>query len=141
MNFKKKFIHYCYIINAIQTALIISLFVGFIPLTILFPKFIDGLTKFSQDWIFILLYSIMTFCSIFNWIYCIGFWYKNDRYSKSAFLLLFISIFYAPFYYYQVKIKKRPLKNDIKKEPIIGRTIQLQEYDDETEYQQDLEKI
>jgi hypothetical protein len=31
-------------------------------------------------------------------------------------LLFFLNAFYTPFYYYQVKIKKRPLRNKIDKE-------------------------
>jgi len=52
-------------------------------------------------------------CSIVNWIYCLRFWYKYDRYSSALFPLIFPNVLYAPWYYYQVKIKKRPLKRKI----------------------------
>lgn len=55
--------------------------------------------------------SILSFAPIFLWGYCLWFWYKNDNYSKSIFPLLLLNWLYAPIYYYQVKIKKRPLKN------------------------------
>jgi len=60
-----------------------------------------------------LFFNALTF---FHWCYCIRFLFKYDRYSKSIFPLFFFSVLYAPIYYYRVKIKKRPLRNEIKTE-------------------------
>lgn len=43
------------------------------------------------------------------WIYCFWFYMKYDSRSNKWFLLLFFNWIYAPIYYYDVKIKKRPL--------------------------------
>ena len=59
--------------------------------------------------------SILSFPVLFHWGYCIWFLFKYDRYSKSIFPLFFLSVIYAPIYYYRVKIKKRPLRNKINK--------------------------
>lgn len=59
--------------------------------------------------------SFLNFGVAFHWGYCIWFWYKNDKYSLSIIPLFFLNGLYAPIYYYRVKIKKRPLRNKIKK--------------------------
>lgn len=51
--------------------------------------------------------------SMMNWFYCLWFWRKFDRYSRSGLLLFFLQMLYAPVYYYQVKIQKRPLHGKI----------------------------
>lgn len=43
------------------------------------------------------------------WIYCFWFYMKYDSRSNKWFALLFFNWIYAPIYYYDVKIKKRPL--------------------------------
>ena len=53
--------------------------------------------------------------SFTNWINCIVFLFKYDRYSKSLIQLFIINALYAPIYYYRVKILKRPLRNSIDK--------------------------
>ena len=78
---------------------------------------------------------------IFLWIYNIRFLLKHDRYSRSILPLIFFGPIYSPIYYYKVKIKKRPLKNEIKSEPVIGRTVQLEEYENEMEYKNDLKDL
>jgi hypothetical protein len=96
----------------------IALFVGIIPLAIISPDSARNIFLLFQEKTFNLIYSTLTICSFVHWIYCLRFWYKYDRYSKAIFPLVFPHIIYAPFYYYQVKIKKRPLKGKlIKKEP------------------------
>jgi hypothetical protein len=56
-------------------------------------------------------FSFLNTVAVFHWGYCIWFLFKYDRYSKSVFPLFFLSVWYAPIYYYRVKIKKRPLRN------------------------------
>jgi hypothetical protein len=48
---------------------------------------------------------------LFFWGYCVWFFYKYDRYSGSLLPLFLLGYFYAAYYYYNVKIKKRPLLN------------------------------
>lgn len=79
--------------------------------------------------------------TLFLWIYNIRFFYKYDRYSKAILPLIFFNFAYSPYYYYQVKIKGRPLKNEIKKEPVIGNTIHLEEYENESDYKDDLKDL
>ena len=43
------------------------------------------------------------------WAYCLWFYMKYDSRSNKWFALLFFNWIYAPIYYYDVKIKKRPL--------------------------------
>ena len=53
------------------------------------------------------------------WLYCFWFYMKYDSCSNKWFALLFFNAIYAPIYYYEVKIKKRPLlgRDSNKKEP------------------------
>lgn len=57
--------------------------------------------------------SILAILSFAHWIYCLWFLSKFDRYSGSLIWLLLFNGMYAPFYYYQVSIRKRPLKNEV----------------------------
>lgn len=65
-------------------------------------------------------FSFLNTVAVFHWGYCIWFLFKYDRYSKSVIPLFFLSVWYAPIYYYRVKIKKRPLRNKVSKpvEPV-----------------------
>lgn len=74
-----------------------------------YVTFKNGINPFN------ITYSILNYLVFFHWGYCIWFLLKYDRYSKSLIPLLFLSVIYSPFYFYQVKIKKRPLKNEISK--------------------------
>lgn len=56
---------------------------------------------------------ILAILSSAHWIYCLWFLSKFDRYSGNLIWLLLFNGMYAPFYYYSVIIKKRPLKNEI----------------------------
>ncbi|NOR88209.1 MAG: hypothetical protein GQ527_11420 [Bacteroidales bacterium] len=94
-----------------------------------------------------LLFKIVNFALfipiIFLWISNIYFFYKHDRYSRSFIPLILLSIIYSPIYYYQVKIKKRPLINTVDKEneAVIGKSIYLEDYEDESEYDKDIRDI
>jgi len=96
---------------------IIFIFFVFILMPIIFINIPDSFEKFNDNKgmnPYYLTLSIISFAVIFLWGYCLWFWYKKDKYSKSIFLLLFFNWLYAPVYYYRVKIKKRPLRNKIK---------------------------
>ncbi len=51
----------------------------------------------------------LTLTSTSFWVYCLWFYMKYDSRSNKWFLLLFFNWIYAPIYYYEVTIKKRPL--------------------------------
>ncbi len=138
---KERLLSICFLINAFQSLAFIALFFGIIPLTMIFPNFAKNFFGLIQNKIFLGVYTSLTFCSVFNWLYCLRFWYKYDRYSKAIFPLIFPNLLYAPFYYYQVKIMKRPLINGIKKESVISRPIQLEEYENESDFERDVEDI
>jgi len=70
----------------------------------------DGWSGLNIYAIFFLTLAIITSA---HWFYCLGFCFKYDRYSASLIWLILLNVIYAPFYYYQVIIKKRPLENDI----------------------------
>lgn len=143
MIIKEKFIHFCFLISTFYLLIVIALFVSFLPLAIYIPDFPEQLIAFSKNKAVKIIYILISFCLLFNWIYCLRFWYKYDRYSLAIILLIFPHVMYAPIYYYQVKIKKRPLKNKKGKESksVLGRTIQLQEYESESDYENDIKKI
>ncbi len=113
MKRPNKFISFCFLINSLQAAIFIGLFVGLIPIVLVSKKLENGLFEIIGSVTFMYVFNGLTFFSFINLIYCIRFWYKNDKYSKAIFALLFFNALYAPFYYYQVIIKKRPLKNKI----------------------------
>lgn len=65
------------------------------------------------------------------WFYNMIFLFRHDRYGRSVFPLVIFNFLYSPVYYYQVQIKKRPLVNKMKSEAVIGRTIQLENYEND----------
>lgn len=92
------------------------LFIFIMPVIIIkIPDLFDLLTANKGLNPYNLTFSFLYLGVAFHWGYCIWFWYKNDKYSKSIFPLLFLTGLYAPLYYYRVKIKKRPLRNKISK--------------------------
>ena len=96
---------------------IIFILTVFVLMPIIFINVPDSFKIFTENNRmnpYYLTFSIISFAVIFLWGYCLWFWYKNDKYSKSIFLLLLFSWVYAPIYYYRVKIKKRPLRNKLK---------------------------
>lgn len=113
MKAKERLIHICFLINAIQSIGFIALFVVIIPLAMINPRIPETIFSLFKNKAFGLVHTGLTMCSIVNWIYCLRFWYKYDRYSKAIFPLIFPHVIYAPWYYYQVKIKKRPLKGKL----------------------------
>ena len=62
---------------------------------------------------FVGVLNILAILTFAHWIYCLWFLSKYDRYSGSLIWLILLNGIYAPIYYYQVFIKKRPLKNEI----------------------------
>jgi len=79
-----------------------------------------------------ILYQVLALFAFIHWIYCLWFLFKYDRYSKSIIPLLIFNVIYAPFYYYQVRIKKRPLKDKIvKPKKVEPNKDEAEEIDDE----------
>ena len=113
MKDPNKFIRFCFFINALQAAIFIGLFVGLIPIVLISKKLGNGLFEMLGSDAFMYIFNSLTIFSFINWIFCIRFWYKNDKYSSAIFGLFFLNALYAPFYYNQVIIKKRPLRNKI----------------------------
>ena len=113
MKDPNKFIRFCFFINSLQAAIFIGLFVGLIPIVLISQKLGNVLFEMFGSDTFMYIFNCLTFFSFINWIFCIRFWYKNDKYSKAIFALFFLNVIYAPFYFYQVIIKKRPLRNEI----------------------------
>lgn len=97
----------------VNLLLVIFLIIGLPVLFIAIPGFADLL--FANRGRNPLINAIYVFylVAVFHWGYCVWFLFKYDRYSKSIFPLLFLNFFYAPVYYYRVKIRKRPLRNKI----------------------------
>jgi hypothetical protein len=93
-----------------------------------------------KTWLYIVSY-MLSIPTLLFWIYNVIFLFQHDRYSKSLFLLIFFSFIYAPIYFYQVKIKRRPLINELKPEPIINQTIHLEEYENESDFEMDLKNL
>jgi len=107
--------------------LTVFMFLAFFPFDII-------MTSYSADFeiypyvLFLQIIGIPT--GIFCW-YCIYFHFKYDKYSSSGLKLIFLNLFYSPFYFYKVIWKrKRNLKNTFKPEPVLGNIIKLQSYDE-----------
>lgn len=104
---------------------------------IMFP--ILAFVVFNQEVIsetMMTLHYIIWYPIIIFWIYNIWFFYKYDRYSSAIFFLFVFNVFYSPFYYYKVKIKKRPLKNKIdydKSESVFDKIVVNDEVDNNLE--------
>ena len=113
MKRPNKFISFCFLINALQAAFFIGLFVGLFPILLISQKLGNSLFEMFESDTFMYIFNGLTFFSFINWIFCLRFWYKNDKYSKAIFGLFFLNVIYAPFYYYQVIIKKRQLRNKL----------------------------
>ena len=76
--------------------------------------------------------QILSIPSLILLIYSIYFYYKYDKYSSSGFKLLFLSVFYTPFYFYNVIWKrKRHLITSYKSEPVLGNTIHLETFEED----------
>ena len=80
-----------------------------IPLFISKPEFVESL--FFGDRRELMNNILIPFALIGTtfWVYCFWFYMKYDSRSNKWFALLFFNWIYAPIYYYEVKIKKRPL--------------------------------
>jgi hypothetical protein len=86
----------------------------------------------SLELAMILIRIPLTICSLIIWIYCLRFWYRNDRYSKSGIWLWFLNWLYVPYYFQRVIVnRERDLENTIKREPVLGNTIHIEREEDE----------
>ena len=114
-------------------------YLAFIVILFIEPDLIQTIfSDLSKKKAYRIVLNILSIPTIAFWIYNLIFFYKNDRYSGNGFLLFFFNVFYSPFYYYKTHIKGRPLKNELKPEPVLNNTIILEEYEDEQEYKNDL---
>ncbi|TKG90787.1 hypothetical protein EYV94_23270 [Puteibacter caeruleilacunae] len=106
------FIRICFWANVL--CLVTSLLLGAV---LIFTDIIDhkDFMSFTKDSDIKLYFLPLSICILIHWIFCIRFWHKHDKYSKAIYALIFLNFIYAPFYYYQVRIKQRPLKNTIAK--------------------------
>ncbi len=91
---------------------------------------------YAQTTKFKMLYGVHTTFALgatILWVYCIYFFYKYDKYSKGILKIIFFPGLFSMFYFYRVIWKRRrPLENEIKHEPVLGKTVHLVN-DDETE--------
>jgi hypothetical protein len=97
----------------INILILVFSFVGAPILFVSTPDIFEVLSENKGSNPYYLTISFLNLIAFFHWGYCIWFLFKYDRYSKSIFPLLFLNMLYAPFYYYRVKIKKRPLRNKV----------------------------
>ncbi|WP_461640267.1 hypothetical protein [Labilibaculum euxinus] len=102
-----------YITFVINIIALLFYFIGLPIILIKVPGSFDLITINRGQNPYNLAISIVAMILFFHWAYCLWFLYKYDRYSKSIFPLFFFNVLYAPIYYYRVKIKKRPLRNQI----------------------------
>jgi len=100
-----------FLVNVFQAVFIIFLPLILINVPDAFDKFVANQGRNPYN----LTFMFLGFISSFHWGYCIWFLFKYDKYSKSIIPLFFFNVLYAPIYFYRVKIKKRPLRNQIKK--------------------------
>ena len=127
-----------FIINILT---IISLILQFI-LTVSYPENIINFMAEPKHKTFLnIVYNFLVVPTFLFWIYNIIFLFRHDRYSKSIFLLFFFNFLYSPIYFYKVKIKQRPLINEIEPESIIGYRIHLEDYENETDFERDVESL
>jgi len=105
-----------YIAFLINIFAILLYLIGFPVIAMTNPNLFFKLTENQGLNPYNLVMTIISMIVIYHWGYCIWFLFKYDRYSKSIFPLFFFNGFYAPIYYYRVKIKKRQLRNKVNTE-------------------------
>ena len=103
-----------YITFWINIVMLIFVFIGISIFFISIPDFFELLISNKGRNPINLSFMILQTAAVFHWGYCIWFWSKFDKYSIAILPLFFLNVLFAPIYYYQVKIKKRPLRNAIK---------------------------
>jgi len=113
MKHKNKIIHISFIISTLS---VFSVCILLPVLAFLAPH----ATRFLFTEIIgkILLFALVVSIIISQvfWLYCLYFMIKNDLYSKHIIPLILLNFFYAPIYYYLVKIKKIKLHNKLKEQ-------------------------
>jgi len=80
-----------------------------LPFFILNPELIESFMFGEKRELYHKILMPLALTSTSFWVYCLWFYMKYDSRSNKWFLLLFFNWIYAPIYYYEVKIKKRPL--------------------------------
>lgn len=79
---------------------------------------------YQPDLLVVIMIGILELPIFFLFGYCVYFFYKYDKYSKSGIYFLFFHILYAHIYFYRVIWKKkRELINSYENEQILGNKI------------------
>jgi hypothetical protein len=139
---ENKFWHKLLLVGfTINILTVLSLILNFI-LTVSYPEELISFNNDQSHKTYIhIVYNLLVVPTFLFWIYNIIFLFRHDRYSKSILLLFFFNFLYSPIYFYQVKIRRRPLINEINPEPVIGQTINLEDYESETDFEKDVKSI
>lgn len=134
-NLFDKILFFCFYINILFLLLPFFVFI----LAIIDSEFVFEFLFNSNNDIFVLVNRlIIPIPVLFLWAYNIWFAYKYDRYNKAVFFLIFLSFIYSPYYYYQIKIKRRPLNNEMEEVTVLGNSMQMENYQDDAEFEEDL---
>jgi hypothetical protein len=131
----EKVLFISFLINIVAIIVPIVGFVLIVSIPVEFSAFLNSSKNIGPINTLKLLISIPV---IFLWIYNIYFLFKYDHYSKSIFPLIIFNFLYSPYYYYKVKIRKKIFVNNIEPEPVLGNTIRLENYNNDSDYQSDL---
>jgi len=103
-----------------------------IPLVILIPfinLYWNSIFPGTNITTFFLSILIITIPTSILWVFSLYFYYQYDRYSSAGLKLLFFGIFFAPVYFYKVIWKRRrQLHSTYNAEPVIGNTIEIEDY-------------
>jgi hypothetical protein len=117
-----KFLIMCYVITLL-----------FFPCALILPMLVVAIpTKFTMEDIELMnmFIGILMYPATFLWGYCIYFHYKFDKYRPVTFKLFFLNIIYSSIYFYKIIWKKKkPLKNSMTPEPVLGNTIFIESED------------
>lgn len=134
----KKLLFICFIINL---GFIFLTFGQIVYLFIDYDGFVDLFINPDNRVLVTSFYYIFFIPTMILWIYNIRFLWKRDRYSKAIIPLIIFHFLYSPYYYYTRILKRsKPLANEIAKEPVLGRTVHLEEYETEKDWESDLNK-
>jgi hypothetical protein len=130
-----KLLFVCWILNIIWIIIYFSFIIYFIVDPHSYIEFFIQ-KNFQKYYEIISIFFIVPILIL--WIYNLRFFYKYDRYSRAIVLLIFLNGLYSPYYFYQVHFKGRKLKNKGIETPVIGNTINLEDYESEEDFNHDI---
>jgi len=105
MKLFDRIIFYLFLIHILTIVVQFAL----LPFFILNPELMESFMFGEKRELYHKILMPFALTSTSFWVYCLWFYMKYDSRSNKWFLLLFFNWIYAPIYYYEVKIKKRPL--------------------------------